>query len=140
MVKTISHKENEAYFGEDKHCDIAQTGSFSELIFELLSGKRPTPSEKKIFELVLNLSIDHGPDTPSAVATIEAAKVGQSISEAVSSGIEQINDSHGGAIEPAMALFYRVKREGLRVKDLIPKYLNQGKRVAGFGHRIYEVD
>lgn len=140
MVKTVSHKNEMPYFGEEPLLEIAGKRSFASMIFELLSGKKPKEAELKLFEMILNISIDHGADTPSAVEVIKAGRKGKTISEAVSLGILQINDSHGGAIEPAMELFYKIKNEKLNVKDLVGDHLNQGKRIAGFGHRIYEVD
>lgn len=139
MAKTIKHDEKgKALFGESDHLEISQNRSFPSLIFELLSEKAPTKEEEKIFELILNLSIDHGPDTPSAQATIEQAKQGKTISEAVASGILQINDVHGGAQEKLMELLYRLQGTGYRAQDLVKDYLKEGKRMPGYGHRIYK--
>lgn len=140
MTKTVVHKDNVPYFGEEELLKIAPTRSFSDMIFELLSGAKPDIHQSKLFETILNISIDHGEDTPSAVETIKAAKDGKTISESVSAGILQINDTHGGAIEPAMELFYDLKSKKLEVKSLVQEQLGQGKRLPGFGHRIYEVD
>ena len=139
MAKTITHDEaGNAKWGDSDHLQIAQSRSFSSIIFELLSEKVPTDSELKVFELILNLSIDHGPDTPSAVKVIEEAKAGESISEAVSEGIEQINDVHGGAQEKLMEILYKVQSGECKVQSLVEEYLEEGKRMAGFGHRIYK--
>ena len=140
MTKTVTHKDNLPYFGDEPLLGIAQSRNFAEMIFELLSGKKPDNHQAKLFETILNISIDHGEETPSAVETIKAAKEGKTISEAVAAGILQINDAHGGAIEPAMELLYKVKSEKLIVKSLVAEQLEQGKRLPGFGHRIYEVD
>jgi len=140
MSKIITHKNNLPYFGDELLFDVAPNRSFSEMIFELLSGKKPSPGQKKVFETILNISIDHGHEAPSAVETIKSAKEGRTISESVASGILQINDSHGGAIEPAMELLYKIKKEKLNIRRLISDYLSSGRRMPGFGHRIYEVD
>src|SRR3989344_2394462 len=109
MAKTIKHDETgKALFGESDYLEVSQTRSFVSLIFELLSEKIPSLEEEKVFELILNLSIDHGSDTPSAEAVISAAKTGKNISESVAEGILQINDIHGGAIEPAMRVFKNI--------------------------------
>lgn len=139
MTKTIIHNESgEAKFGEQDHLQISQTKTFSEMIFELLSEKAPTKEELQLFDLILNLSIDHGPDSPSAVATIEAAKEGKSLGEAVGVGVSQINDQHGGAMEPLMGLLNQVKSKKLEVKSLVENYSKDGKRIPGLGHRIYK--
>ena len=87
----------------------ASSVKFSDLIFETLSEKTPTEQESKLFELILNLSIDHGPDTPSATKVIETAKSGLTISQAVAAGITEINDTHGGAAEPLMEILYQIQ-------------------------------
>lgn len=139
MAKTVNHDESgKSLFGDEDHLEKSQNTSFAGMIFELLSEREPSTSELKIFELILNLSIDHGPNSPSAQATIEAAKSGKTISESVSAGISQINESHGGAIEPAMKILYGVKSGELRVKNLVEEYLKEGKRMPGFGHRVYK--
>ncbi len=53
-----------------------------------------------------------------------------------------ISDSHGGAIEPCMEFLYRMKDQGQgqSIKQEVAKYLSEGKKMAGFGHRIYQVD
>ncbi len=138
MAKTVSHQDLKSYFGDEDHLEKSQSTSFTGMIFELLSERKPSEAELKIFELILNLSIDHGPDTPSAVPTIEAAKGGKTISEAVAAGLLEINDRHGGAIEPAMNFFKKIKDENLDPKDLVKEYLDEHKLIGGFGHRIYK--
>jgi citrate synthase len=88
--------------------------------------------------LILNLSIDHGPDTPSAVKVIEEAKEGETISEAVSEGIEQINDVHGGAQEKLMEILYEISNFKFQISNLVMESLKEGKRIPGYGHRIYK--
>lgn len=140
MPKTVKHIDNLPYFGEDQILKIAENRKFSDMIFELLSGNKPTAPESKLFETILNISIDHGDETPSATEVIRLAKEGKTISEAVAGGIMQINDVHGGAIEPAMELFYKIAKEKPDIKSFVNDYLKNGKRMAGFGHRIYEID
>lgn len=139
MAKTVIHQENnQAFFGDEDHLEAAQNKSFTQMIFELLSEKEPTEAELKIFELILNISIDHGPDTPSAIKTIEAAKEGKTISESVAAGILQINDVHGGAQEQLMDVLYGIQNSEFRIQNLVKDYKNSGKRLPGFGHRLYK--
>lgn len=139
MARTVKHDESgRSLFGDKDHLEVSQQRSFSSIIFELLSEREPKPEELKVFELILNLSIDHGPDTPSASKVIEEAKKGESISEAVAEGIEQINDRHGGAIEPAMEILYQVNAGGVSVEQLIKEYIREDKKIPGLGHRVYK--
>jgi citryl-CoA lyase len=141
MAKTVHHKDLKSFFGDEDHLELSQNVSFADLIFETLSGHKPSPSQSKVFELILNLSIDHGPDTPSAVPLIEKAKSGATISEAVAEGVLQINDRHGGAIEPGMRFFYQIKNENMtdeQITELVKDHLDNKKIIGGFGHRIYK--
>ena len=140
MPKGVTHKDNEAYLGDKKLTDLVQEKGFSWLVYYSLSGKEPTKEEARLFDLILGISIDHGAETPSALETIKAAKEGKTVPEAIAAGISQINDVHGGAIENAMGIFYQVQEKGLDPKDVVKEHLSEGKRIAGFGHRIYEVD
>lgn len=140
MSLTINHKDEKSFLGEDDHLELSQQISFSEMIFRLLSEQKPTPIQLKLFELILNLSIDHGPDAPSAKKTIEEAQAGETISEAVSEGIEQINDTHGGAIEPCMKVLYEMTDNELAAKDVVKKFITSDMKLPGFGHRLYKVD
>lgn len=146
MAKTITHDEaGNAKWGDEDlpagrqdYLQVAQSRSFASLIFELLSEKVPTDSELKVFELILNLSIDHGPETPSAIPVVEAAKSGKTISEALASGIMEINDTHGGAQEKLMETLYEVRSMKYEVRSLVEEALKEGRRIPGYGHRIYK--
>ena len=137
MALSINHQGQEAFLGNEPHLEVSQKRRFSEMIFWLLSERQPMTSELIVFELILNLSIDHGPDTPSAKATISTTEAGKSIGEAVAAGISQINDVHGGAQELCMGMLYQMIKEKISAETIIANYLGQKVRVAGFGHRLY---
>ena len=138
MAKTIVHDELTAKWGGKDHLEVAKERSFASMIFEMLSEKEPSEGELKVFELLLNLSIDHGPDAPSSKATIAAARGGKGMGKSVGAGISEINEHHGGAIEPCMKNFISIKNQELNIKGLVEKTLETGERLAGFGHRIYK--
>ncbi len=140
MPKIVTHKDEKPYFGSEDLLEIAPKRNFASMIYEALSGKKPNEAQAFLFETILNISIDHGPETPSAIEVIAKAKEGKLITQAVGAGILQINDYHGGAIEPCMELLYRIRKEKLDVKMVVREYLSLDKRIPGFGHRIYTVD
>lgn len=111
--------------------------SFAVNIFKLLAKRVPSDQEAEFFELILNLCIDHGPESPSAVKTIEAAKEGKSMGEAVGAGIAEIGDRHGGAMKPGMEFMLQIK-DGADTKQLVQQYLDEKKAIGGYGHRIYK--
>lgn len=140
MVKTIKHIDSIPYFGNEKLLEVAKTKTFSEMVFELLSGKKPTKNKLKLFDLILSISIDHGTDSPSAKETIKIAEEKETISNAIAGGISKIDNVHGGAIEPAMELFYKIEKEGLNTDTVVNEYMEKNLKMPGFGHRIYEED
>ncbi|MBI2023004.1 hypothetical protein HYT01_00365 [Candidatus Giovannonibacteria bacterium] len=140
MAKTIQHKNNIAFFGDTEQLQASRQLTYPAMFFELLSGRKPNEAELKVFELILNLTIDHGPDTPSAKAVISSGKVGKTISEAVAAGVLEINDIHGGAGEACMEMFYRIKKDEITPVKFVSESLTAKKRLPGYGHRIYEID
>lgn len=138
MAKVVAHNNLQALWGNEDHLSVSEGSSFTAMIFDLLSERLPSREEEKLFNLILNISIDHGSDTPSAISTIEAAKTGKTISEAVAEGIKQINDVHGGASEPLMEIIYKIKDGKTTAKEVVEEYVKQGKKLPGFGHRIYK--
>lgn len=137
MALSLRHQDTEAKLGESSHLKLSRERRFAELIFELLSERQPTAEELRVFELILNLSIDHGPDTPSAQATIAAARAGETISGSVAAGIQEINDIHGGAQEVLMPLLYKIVKEGITPEAIVAEFVAKKSRLPGFGHRLY---
>lgn len=149
MARTITHQDNdetkEALFGERAHLEVSKKSTFTQMVFELLTERQPSLAETKLLDLILNLSIDHGPNTPSAIETVKAAKEGKTLSESLAGGILQINQSHGGAGEPLMKILYSINDKPalpagrrLTINDLVEEYLKAGKRIPGLGHRVYK--
>lgn len=141
MALTVTHDaDREPFWGSERLTHVAGSRSFSEMLFQLLSEQRPGTKELELFELLLKLSIDHGPDAPSAKATIASAKNGSGMGEAIAAGIKEINDVHGGATAPTMRLFLELAEGKQTPEEAVMKILNEKKRVPGFGHRLYEND
>lgn len=140
IAKTIKHIDNTPFMGNENLLEISNKKSFSQMIYELISNSTPNDNQLKLFNLILNLSIDHGEDTPSAIETIKVAEQNESISEAVAAGIKKIDNVHGGAIEPAMELIYKIEKNNLNIKDEVQKLISSNQKIPGFGHRIYETD
>lgn len=138
MAKVVTHQQLKSYLGDQDHLELSTQRSFSQLIFELLTEKSPSTEELAVFELILNLSIDHGSETPSAIKVIEHSQTGESLSQSVAEGIKQIGDTHGGAAKPLMEVLYQIIDNKLTIEDAINSFTSESKRVPGFGHRIYK--
>ncbi|MBI2593605.1 hypothetical protein HYW44_03105 [Candidatus Daviesbacteria bacterium] len=142
MARTITHQDDDetkpALFGDKDHLEISQSRTFTQMVFELLVEREPSESETKLLDLILNLSIDHGPHSPSGVETMKAAKDGKTMSEALASGVLQINERHGGAGGPLMEILYGIENGQWTIDNLVTDYLKEGKRLPGLGHRVYK--
>jgi len=121
--------------------------SFAEGIYLILKGELPTPSIGKLFEAVLVSSLDHGTTPPSTLATRNVATTGAPVRVSVAAGVLAFGAFHGGDIEACMHFL----ESGLaRVRDGVPFHdvaremvagsLDQGRALAGFGHRIHSFD
>lgn len=143
MARTITHKlENDetspAMFGEKEHLEVAQNKTFTQTIFESLTEREASVGEVKLLDLILNLSFDHGPNSPSAIKTIETTKEGEGMGKAVGEGVEEINERHGGAGEPLMKALYQIKNGEITAKDYVVEMIAKGERIPGLGHRVYK--
>ncbi len=139
-MTTVTHKNDEPWFGDTPLISAAQDKTFIAMIFEMFSGKMPTKYEGELFELLLKLSIDHGTNTPSAKTTIMRAGEKRAMGDAVGAGIAEINNAHGGATGPAMSMFYETKESGNCGRNVVANFEIHKERVPGFGHRIYKKD
>ncbi len=113
-------------------------GSFVTATFLAWFGRDAKESETAIFEACLVASLDHGTEPPSAQATRLAAGSGKSLAQSVSAGIGVLDTKHGNA-GGACATWLR-EHLGQDVDELVANELKDGKRLLGFGHRLYEQD
>ena len=102
----------------------------------------------RMLEAIVVASIDHGATPPSAQATLIASSVRASYEAAVAQGVGAITDVHGGAGEKAAEFFLQcaaqAASEGLALADatraVIRRYLKDGRRIEGMGHRVHTQD
>jgi citrate synthase len=113
-------------------------GSFVAATFLAWFGRDGKESELAIFEACLIASLDHGAEPPSAQATRLASASGKTLALSVASGIGVLDTKHGNA-GGACATWLR-EHLGQDAKALVAHELKEGKRLLGFGHRIYERD
>ncbi|MBZ0173494.1 MAG: citryl-CoA lyase, partial [Phycisphaerales bacterium] len=124
--------------------------SFGQAVYLIIRGELPTDAVGKLMDAIIVASIDHGATPPSALAARTVASTGASLSQSVSAGINSINQHHGGAIENcARHLAAIIDKAGADADEETMQaaagvYLDhlkaQGKRMAGFGHRVHTAD
>ncbi len=113
--------------------------NFTQALFLTLKGELPTEVEEKMLNAILVASVDHGIGAPSTTAARISASVGNPLHVALAAGILSTGKLHGGAVKKAAKIF----QENLGEKtatEVVAHFEEKGKRIPGFGHKIYDVD
>lgn len=128
---------------------LMRGATFTDTIFLLHRGRRPSDAERALLDAILVASADHGSGAPScATARLAASGNRESLSAAVAAGILAIGDVHGGAGAECMELIAEMlalcTAEGITVDDAAARIVDaaraQGRRVPGLGHRVHTTD
>lgn len=119
--------------------DLIGTLSFSEMIWFLVRGDRPSPGQAHLFEAALVAAVDHGPQAPSIATARMAVTCGLPLNSAMASAVNLLGDVHGGAGEQAVELYHHmVTTEGPLTAALDQWRQDRGPILPGFGHRFHK--
>lgn len=129
----ISSSGEDAVIRGEKMEDVMDM-DFSDAIFLVLKGDKPTEKESELFNTILSSSIDHGVGNPSTVSSRTVQSGGNTMNASVAAGALALGDSHGGAIEDAMKLL----QSGKSADQIVKEKLEAGERIPGLGHKVYE--
>ena len=128
---------------------LGREAPLAHAIFAAVFGPGPLDAKRaRMLEAIIVASIDHGVTPPSAQATLIASSVRTSYESAVAQGVGAITDVHGGAGEKAAEFFLQcsllASTERLSLEDatraVIRRYIREGRRVEGLGHRVHTQD
>ncbi len=114
--------------------DLIRSRSFVDIVFLLLRGDLPSKNESELLESVLVAMCEHGPDSPSTAATCVSVTTGNPMNAALAAGLLTVGPRHGGAVASAMEIIAQ-DRSAL---DVVKEAMDQGRRLSGFGHKIYK--
>jgi len=139
-----------AILGNEKALEnFHENEPFSHIIYRAVTGNS-TVNEKqsRMIEAMIVACVDHGVTPPSAQATIIASSTRTPYEVAVAHGVGAITDVHGGAGAKAAQFFneciMKSKKEKVDVaqtaRELMRKYIEEGKRIEGLGHRLHTKD
>lgn len=118
--------------------DCIEKLSFAEMTFLLWTGRMANPNEAKLLNAMLVACAEHGIAPPSITAARIVKSGGNSMNTAIAAGILACGDYHGGAIENSMRL---IKGNfGRPANEVVAQYLEEKKRLPGFGHKLYDTD
>ena len=106
---------------------------------QMLTGSRPDPKEARALEKYLLLTMDHGFNASTFTARV-ITSTGSDMGSAITGAIGALaGPLHGGAPSRALAML-----DAIGTPDKAEEYLRHeivgGRRLMGFGHRIYKTD
>ena len=105
----------------------------------MLNGEEPDDVLAETFDMALVLHADHGLNASTFSAMVTASTLAD-LHSAVTSAIGTLSGSlHGGANANVMKMLKAIDDSGKEPVEWVVDALERGERVAGFGHRVYNV-
>jgi citrate synthase len=115
----------------------------AESFLYLLRGRRPAANEVRALDTYWNTVIDHGLNASTFTARV-IASTGSDVGSAIEGALGALKGPlHGGAPGPALEALLRLREAGgdltLATRAWAEAELQSGRRLMGFGHRVYRV-
>ncbi len=111
--------------------------SFATNLLQMLTHKETSEYDRWVFERVLIMYMEHDLNASSFTVRVVASTMADPYA-AAAAGLSALKGAlHGGANEVAMEMLLDVK-EPERAPEYVAEALREGRKVMGFGHRIYK--
>ncbi|MFC7071842.1 citrate synthase [Halovenus rubra] len=105
----------------------------------MLNGEKPDQVAADIFDVALILHADHGLNA-STFTTMVISSTYADIYNAVTGGVGALAGKwHGGANQDVMQTLIELDESGEDPLDWVKNAIDEGRRIPGFGHRVYDV-
>ncbi|MCI0421247.1 MAG: citrate synthase [Acidobacteria bacterium] len=105
----------------------------------MLTGKKPTPTAEKAFDVALILHADHELNASTFAGRVTAATLSD-VHSAVTAAIGALKGPlHGGANIDVMRMLLEIG-EVSKVESWVKQALASKKKISGFGHRVYHTE
>ena len=105
----------------------------------MLNGEEPDDVLAETFDMALVLHADHGLNA-STFSAMTTASTMSDLHSAVTAAIGTLKGPlHGGANQDVMRMLKEVDDSAMDPLDWVKTALDEGRRVSGFGHRVYNV-
>lgn len=122
--------------------------SLAGMFYLLVQGELPTRRQEKMLDAIFVACCEHGVRPPSIQAARQIASGGVQFQACLAGGILALGDSHGGAVEDAMAVFAAglttIKESGRSAVEVAKEILAETKarkqRLPGYGHPTHSED
>jgi citrate synthase len=104
----------------------------------MLDGKEPDREDARVMDVCLILHAEHGMNASTFAARVTAATLSD-IHSAVTSAVGTLKGPlHGGANQGVMNMLLEIDERGIAPANHVREMLAAGKKVMGFGHRVYK--
>jgi citrate synthase len=124
--------------GKDPVAPDASLGHAANFVY-MLTGKRPSATAEKAFDVALILHADHELNASTFAGRVTAATMSD-IHSAVTSAIGALKGPlHGGANIDVMRMLLEIG-EPENVQSYLRNALANKKKISGFGHRVYRTE
>ena len=119
----------------DPREDLSHAANF----LYMLNGEAPDDTLAEVFDMALVLHADHGINASTFAAMVTASTMSD-IYSSVTSAIGTLKGGlHGGANQNVMEMLEEVDASEKPAIEWVDDALANGRRVPGFGHRVYNV-
>ncbi|MFB6280515.1 MAG: citrate synthase [Haloferacaceae archaeon] len=105
----------------------------------MLTGAEPDAVAAETFDMALVLHADHGLNASTFAAMVTASTLAD-LHSAVTSAVGTLSGAlHGGANQNVMRMLIEIDESDKDPVKWVRAALAEGRRIPGFGHRVYEV-
>ena len=113
--------------------------SYAANFLYMLHGETPDDVAAETFDMALILHADHGLNASTFTSMVIASTLADTYS-AVTGGISALSGSlHGGANQDVMEVLMELDESGEDPTEWISGEIDDGRRIPGWGHRVYNV-
>jgi citrate synthase len=105
----------------------------------MLNGEEPDDVLAETFDMALVLHADHGLNASAFAAMVTASTLADLHSSVVSAIGTLKGPLHGGANQDVMRMLKEIDDSDKDPVDWVEDALDSGRRISGFGHRVYNV-
>lgn len=117
------------------HAEGSQAANF----LYMMDGKKPDATAAKAIDIALILHADHGFNASTFAARVTASTLSD-VYSAVTSAVGTLKGPlHGGANQKVMEMLLGIGESGDPIA-LVKEKLAAGKKIMGFGHRVYRTE
>ncbi|OYR73978.1 citrate synthase [Halorubrum ezzemoulense] len=115
--------------------DLSHAGNF----LYMLTGTEPDNVSEETFDMALTLHADHGLNASTFTAMVIGSTMAD-VYSGVTGGIGALSGPlHGGANQDVMEVLHEVDASSKDPVQWVKDARDDGRRVPGFGHRVYKV-